>query len=350
MRCGRYLCVLLPALLCASPVRATELEPARALSASESQYVVRNGDSFASIGSRFGVEPLVLAQVNRLNPKARLQPGSNIWVDNRHIVPDGIKDGIVINIPQRMLFFFNSGVLTAAYPVALGRPTWRTPQGDFTVVETRADPIWTVPKSIQREMARHGKEVKTKVAPGPDNPLGGYWIGLSMPALGIHGTTAPRSIYRFRSHGCIRLHPADAAKLFPMVTVGTPVRIIYEPVLLAHLDDGRIFLEANPDIYGLAPHAVDDLQTLAVSSHISNMIDWRRVREGLERKDGLAREVTSHVATPILRTSSLSPILSPAFWIPHRERASTPSRPTRLRSVPGRSGGWLSGCAARCRG
>jgi hypothetical protein len=76
MRCGRYLCVLLLALLCAIPVRATELEPARALSASESQYVVQNGDSFASIGSRFGVEPPVLAQVNRLNPKARLQPGS----------------------------------------------------------------------------------------------------------------------------------------------------------------------------------------------------------------------------------------------------------------------------------
>ncbi len=75
MRCGRYLCVLLLALLCASPVRTTELEPARALSASETQYVVQNGDSFASIGSRFAVEPLVLAQVNRLNPKARLQPG-----------------------------------------------------------------------------------------------------------------------------------------------------------------------------------------------------------------------------------------------------------------------------------
>src|SRR5207245_880139 len=127
----------------ASLVRATELEPARALSASESQYVVQNGDSYASIGSRFGVEPRVLAQVNRLNPKARLQPGSIIWVDNRHIVPDRIKDGILINIPQRMLFFFNSGVLTAAYPVAFGRPTWTTPQEDLRVAATWVDPIWS---------------------------------------------------------------------------------------------------------------------------------------------------------------------------------------------------------------
>jgi len=79
------------------------------------------------------------------------------------------------------------------------------------------------------------------------------------------------------------------------------------------VDDGRIFVEANPDIYGLAPHALDDLQTLAVSNHIGNMIDWQRVREGLERKDGLARDVTSRVATPILRTLSLSPILSRPF-------------------------------------
>jgi L,D-transpeptidase ErfK/SrfK len=304
------------------------LEPARALSASESQYVVQNGDSFASIGSRFGVEPPVLAQVNRLNPKARLQPGSIIWVDNRHIVPDGIKDGILINIPQRMLFFFNSGVLTAAYPVSLGRPMWRTPQGDFKVVETQADPIWTVPKSIQREMERQGKEVKAKVAPGPDNPLGGYWIGLSMPALGIHGTTAPRSIYRFRSHGCIRLHPDDAAELFPMVKVGTPVKIIYEPVLLAHLDDGRIFVEANPDFYGQAPHALEDLKALAVSGHISNMIDWQRVKEGLEREDGLARDVTIRVAAPILSTSSLSRILSRPF----RPRTSSPNAALNFRS------------------
>jgi L,D-transpeptidase ErfK/SrfK len=172
------------------------------------------------------------------------------------------------------------------------------------VVALRADPSWTVPKSIQREMARQGREVKTKVPPGPGNPLGRYWIGLTLPAIGIHGTAAPRSTYSFRSHGCIRLHPDDLAELFPKVIVGTPVRIIYEPVLLAHLDDGRTFVEANPDIYGLAPHALDDLQALADSSHISNMIDWQQVKEALERKDSVARDVTIHVTTPILTTSS----------------------------------------------
>ncbi len=79
-------------------------------------------------------------------------------------------------------------------------------------------------------------------------------------------------------------------------------------------------MEANPDFYGLAPHPLDDLQALAVSNHISNMIDWQRVKEGLQREDGLARDVTIRVAAPILSTSSLFPILSPAFSILHRER------------------------------
>src|ERR1700687_3426360 len=79
MRCCGYLCVLLLALLCASPVRATELQLAYTLSGSEFQYVVQNGDSLASIGSRLGVESLMLTEVNRLDTRARLQPGSTIW-------------------------------------------------------------------------------------------------------------------------------------------------------------------------------------------------------------------------------------------------------------------------------
>ena len=68
---------------------------------------------------------------------------------------------------------------------------------------------WIVPESIQEEMRREGKDVLTRVPPGPDNPLGRHWIGLSIGGIGIHGTIAPSSVYHFRSHGCIRLHPDD---------------------------------------------------------------------------------------------------------------------------------------------
>jgi hypothetical protein len=63
-------------------------------------------------------------------------------------------------------------------------------------------------------------------------------------------------------------------------------------VLLALAEDYRIFVEVNPDIYGLAPNAFEDLLTLADSSGISGAINWRRVKEALERKEGVARDVT----------------------------------------------------------
>jgi L,D-transpeptidase ErfK/SrfK len=178
----------------------------------------------------------------------------------------------------------------------MGQASWRTPQGDFTVVDMTVNPTWTVPASIQRDMARRGKAVLTRVAAGPRNPLGKRWIGLSLDGIGIHGTIKPLSVYHFLSHGCIRLNADDVAALFVMVKPGTPGTIIYAPVLLAQLDDGRIFVEANPDIYGQEPDSLRDLQTLAQSSDIGGLIDWQRVKDALDRKDGLARDVTAQDA------------------------------------------------------
>jgi L,D-transpeptidase ErfK/SrfK len=296
-----YLCGMLLALLCASAASATELRLARTLSGGEFQYIVRKGDSIAAMGSRFGVEPSVLARANGFETGTRLKPGSSLRVDNRHVVPEQLEDGIVVDTAQRMVFFVAGGVLAAAYPAALGRPLWRTPEGDFTVMEMTENPIWTVPVSIQRDMARQGKAVLTRVLAGPRNPLGKRWIGLSLGGIGIHGTTKPLSIYHFLSHGCIRLNAEDVAALFLMVKPGTPGTIMYAPVLLAELDDGRIFVEANPDVYGLAPDSLGDLEALADSSDIGNLIDWQRVKDALERKDGVAREVTIPGAVDAIR-------------------------------------------------
>jgi L,D-transpeptidase ErfK/SrfK len=303
---------MLLALLCASAVSANELRLARTLSGGDIQYTVRKGDSLAAMGSRFGVEPSVLARANGLETGERLKPGSSLRVDNRHVVPDQLEDGIVVDMPQRMVFFVADGVLAAAYPAALGQASWRTPEGDFTVVEKTVNPIWTVPVSIQRDMARQGKAVLTRVLAGPRNPLGKRWIGLSLGGIGIHGTTKPLSVYHFRSHGCIRLNADDVAALFLMVEPGTPGTIIDAPVLLAQLDDGRIFVEANPDISGLEPDSLHDLHTLADSSDLGNLIDWQRVKDALERKDGLAREVTAREApagSDSMREASLNTAL-----------------------------------------
>jgi L,D-transpeptidase ErfK/SrfK len=154
-----------------------------------------------------------------------------------------------VNIVQRMLFVFRDGEVFRAMPVAVGRADWPTPLGTFAIAVKEIDPVWDVPRSIQEEMARLRQPVLTKVAPGPGNPLGNRWLGLTAPSVGIHGTNQPASIYRFATHGCIRVHPDDMLELFDLVTAGTSVELTYEPVLVTR-SRGVTFLEVHRDVYG----------------------------------------------------------------------------------------------------
>jgi L,D-transpeptidase ErfK/SrfK len=274
------------------PVLAGDLPPLSHLVAGgDSEYRVQPGDFLIAIGARFGVAAKVLAQANHIRYAAIIRPGQQLHIHNPHIVPAGFDNGILINIPQRMLFDFRQGELTAAYPVGLGKPTWPTPDGKFKIVTRETNKTWKVPKSIQEEMRREQKIVQEEVPPGPDNPLGAYWLGLNLWGYGIHGTIAPSSVFHFQSHGCIRLHPDDVADLFQRVKVGTPGAIIYQPALLAVVNDGRILLEVHRDIYEKGTDAAQTVRDLAQTNGLNQAIDWPAVAAVIAAQDGLAREV-----------------------------------------------------------
>src|SRR5260370_3630619 len=171
----------------------------------------------------------------------RLKPGATIRIDNRHIVPVEGSDLVEVNLPQRMLFHIEHGRLSGAYPVAIGQPSrqWRTPTGSFRVIQVREDPTWRVPAPMQREEEADGKDVEDEIDPGADNPLGKYWIGLSFPVIGIHGTNHPITVYSYRTHGCVRLHPDDIEALFDAVDLNDRGDIVHLPLMLARRDDGR---------------------------------------------------------------------------------------------------------------
>src|SRR5262249_61168811 len=90
----------------------------------------------------------------------------------------------------------------------------------FHIGVKRKTPWWYPP--TQDSWAKGLKPVP----PGPDNPLGTRWMGLSAPGVGIHGTDAPSSIGYSVSHGCIRMQVPEAEWLFEHVSVGTPVVIL----------------------------------------------------------------------------------------------------------------------------
>ncbi len=287
-------CALLLATLIWSSDRATPSpipQIANSIAGDTLSHVVEPGDSLNAISSRYGVAASLIAAANGIRRNSVLRPGQVLRFDNRHVVPKSLGRGILINIPQRMLFFFADGRLVSHYPVALGRPSWRTPVGNFTVIAMRENPTWIVPESIQREMEAEGKEVETCLPPGADNPLGHYALDLSIPGYRIHGTIAPASIYHFSTHGCVRLRPDDIEDLYTRVRVGEPGEIIYEPVMLASLPDGRIFLEVNRDTYRKMPEPSQAVHALVEIGNLSEKVDWNAVDRVVKNADGIAREV-----------------------------------------------------------
>jgi lipoprotein-anchoring transpeptidase ErfK/SrfK len=105
------------------------------------------------------------------------------------------------------------------FGVATGQAAYPTPLGIFSIVTMQRDPWWIPPPNA--EWARGAKPIP----PGPGNPLGTRWMGLSAAAVGIHGTPDAASIGYSASHGCIRMRIPDATWLFDHVEVGTPVVI-----------------------------------------------------------------------------------------------------------------------------
>jgi L,D-transpeptidase ErfK/SrfK len=249
------------------------------------------GETWLTIGSRVGVDPEVLAARNGKTLRLPLRPGDVIGIDNRHIAPEPDEDGIVINLPQRLLFHYTQGVVRAHYPIAVGERGWPTPLGRFSIVEMETDPTWDVPVSIQNEMRRAGKPVLTQVLPGPANPLGRYWMRLSFGSIGLHGTTAPTSIYHFATHGCIRLHPDDVEDLFHHVELGERGQVVYQTVLVAF--DGRVaYLEVHRDAYGRAGNPLLLAMDLLDRAGLTDRIDVADVVDVVRRAEGLAVPLT----------------------------------------------------------
>lgn len=254
-------------------------------------YDVRAGDSFPAIAARFGVDVATILRENAIARGRPLEPGARLRIPAVHVVPAA--GALVVNVPQRLLFLAGADGSVRAFPIAVGRRDWPTPIGEFRVVRKEEHPTWDVPLSIQNEMRREGKTPLTRVPPSPGNPLGDYWIGLSLPGIGIHSTNLPRSIYRVATHGCIRVHPERMRELFDAVEEGTAGRIIYEPLLVAVVHD-RVYLEAHADVYRRAPDAVTVLRGLAGRDCLSARIDWARALNAIALHEGIAIDVSPH--------------------------------------------------------
>jgi L,D-transpeptidase ErfK/SrfK len=135
------------------------------------------------------------------------------------------------------------------------------------------------------------------VPPGPDNPLGAYAMRLAAGngTYLIHGTNNPIAVGLPVTHGCIRMYPDDVAAIFPLVPVGTPVRLINVPIKVAWVD-GELLLEAHPPVdaegQSFEPNLdqFSDLLRAAVGDS-TVAIHWDYAREVLQKADGVIATV-----------------------------------------------------------
>jgi len=126
---------------------------------------------------------------------------------------------IVIRRESKSLYLYDGRKLVRRLGVATGQSRYPTPLGTFAVVDKQYNPWWYPPSS---DWAKGLKPVP----PGPGNPLGTRWMGLTGGLVGIHGTPDAASIGYSASHGCIRMRIPDAEWLFEHIDVGTPVVIV----------------------------------------------------------------------------------------------------------------------------
>jgi hypothetical protein len=126
---------------------------------------------------------------------------------------------IVIHRESKKLVLFDGMRFWRLFRIATGQASYPTPLGRYEIVVKQRDPWWYPPQS---DWAKGQKPVP----PGPGNPLGTRWMGISAPLVGIHGTPDAASIGYSASHGCVRMRIPDAEWLFDHVDVGTPVFIV----------------------------------------------------------------------------------------------------------------------------
>lgn len=188
---------------------------------------------------RLGYETVLelVSELSHAHPRfiRGLNPGidwSRTGVGSRVVIPNTVRpaietkaDRVEISLGSRTLQVHDArGQLLAHFPCSIARRVEKRPIGTLRVVVIIRDPSYTFDPKVFPESAE-GRRLRRKLVlpPGPNNPVGTAWIGLSRPGYGIHGTPHPEDVGRTESHGCFRLANWNAEHLADLVRVGTPV-------------------------------------------------------------------------------------------------------------------------------
>ncbi|OQD48756.1 L,D-transpeptidase [Enterobacter cancerogenus] len=224
-----------------------------------------------------GVDPFL--------PKA----GTTLTIPQQLILPDTVREGIVVNVAEMRLYYYPPGSNTVeVLPVGIGQAGRETPRNWVTAVERKQEgPTWSPTPNTRRAYAAEGKTLPAFVPAGPDNPMGLYAIYIGR-LYAIHGTNSNFGIGLRVSQGCIRLRNNDIKYLFDNVPVGTRVQLIDRPVKVTTEPDGSRWVEVHEP---LSRNRAEFESTRKVPLPIPAVQRTQLINEGagaeLERRSGM---------------------------------------------------------------
>ena len=258
-------------------------------------YRARYQDTVLDIARAFDMGFVEMISANRDINRWIPGEGTEVLVPSMHLLPDAPREGIVINLSDMRLYFFDQrGEPVKTYPVGIGRDGLATPLGTTTVVKKKEGPWWYPTERMRQE----DPSLKRVVKAGPENPLGTHGIYLGWPTFAIHGTLEPWGIGRRVSSGCMRLYPEDIVKFYPQVEVGTKVTVVDQDYKMAWIN-GALFLEIHPSKRQALfiedeepiPYEAPEGLMQAIYKEIEGVklvegVDWKQVQQAIIQRPG----------------------------------------------------------------
>lgn len=262
---------------------------------SNSLYRLGKEETLVELAHRMGIGFQALTAANpEIDPW--LPPaGKDVILPLATILPIGASPGITINLAEYRLYYIwkeKGNLKVLVYPIGVGIEGWETPEREFRIKVKVQNPAWTAPLSIRQERP----DDPVYVSPGPDNPLGAYWMELG-DGYGIHGTNRPFAVGRRVSRGCLRLYDEHIRELFERAPVGTPVRVIYQPIKLG-LQNGKLLVEVHRDYLGRVPSPLEEALIRKKALGWKGAVDLSALAAALREARGFPVPVSPPASSP----------------------------------------------------
>lgn len=168
----------------------------------------------------------LLSHLNAGKSLDSIRPGDTLSIPNVSDSPPGVRAASMeINLKAKTIRVLDrTGASVGFFHCSIAKHKEKRPRGRCRVKVVSPDPIYVFDPKMWPEIK--GINRKLVIPPGPRNPVGLYWIGLSLPGYGIHGTPEPELIGKTGSHGCFRLANWDAVRLGKIIRPNAAVEFV----------------------------------------------------------------------------------------------------------------------------